>query len=68
MSKIGQSDCPTCKKWIAECTCNQAAQCWFSNVPYEEDGIIVNEGDKIDAIMRELTEEQQQAMEKEMPF
>jgi hypothetical protein len=51
MSKTGSMDCPKCKKWIAECDCEQ--------------NYYDNSGDAIDAAMREMTEEQQQEMQAE---
>jgi hypothetical protein len=56
MSKTGSMDCPRCNVWIAECQCD-------AHLPSPNDcEIIFDEGEKIDAIMREMTEEQLQAM------
>jgi len=48
MSKIGQSDCPTCKKWIAECTCDEDYPGW--------DG---DDGSATDAAFNNMLEEAQ---------
>lgn len=53
MSMIKNSDCPKCKKWLAECDCEQ---------PYPYDN-----GDTIDAAMSEMQEEAHQHFES-IPF
>jgi hypothetical protein len=48
MSKIGQSNCPTCQKWIAECQCEDDFQEWDG-----EDGSIT------DSAFNDMLEENQ---------
>ena len=63
MSKTGSMDCPRCNVWIAECQCD--AHLPSPNDWTPEQGIIFDEGDKIDAIMREMTEPQLAEMQRE---